>query len=146
MQETWVRSLGQEDPLEKKMATYSSIFAWEIPWTEEPGWLQSMGSQRVRHNWSNLARTCTQLHIMYFIFMSLVAYIFGFPWWFSGKEFACQCRRWQFDPWVRKIPWRRKWQPTPVFLSGKSQGERSLVGYGPWGCKESEMTKQLIHE
>ena len=60
MQETWVRSLGQEDPLEKKMATYSSIFAWEIPWTEEPGWLQSMGSQRVRHNWSDLAAAAAQ--------------------------------------------------------------------------------------
>ena len=51
MQETWVRSLGQEDPLEKGMATRSSFLAWRIPWTEEPGWLQSMGSQRVRHNW-----------------------------------------------------------------------------------------------
>ena len=48
--ETRVRSLDQEDPLEKEMAAHSSIFAWEIPWTEEPGGLQSMGSQRVRHN------------------------------------------------------------------------------------------------
>ena len=47
MQETWVRSLGWEDPVEKGMATHSSILAWEIPWTEEPGGLQSMGSQRV---------------------------------------------------------------------------------------------------
>ena len=50
MQETWVQSLGQEDPLEKGMATHSSILVWRIPWTEEPGRLQSMGSQRVRHN------------------------------------------------------------------------------------------------
>ena len=50
MQETWVQSLGQEDPLEKGMATYSSILAWRIPWTEKPGGLQSMGSQRARHN------------------------------------------------------------------------------------------------
>ena len=50
MQEMWVRPLGQEDPLEKGMVTYSSIFAWEIPWTEEPDRLQSMGSQGVRHN------------------------------------------------------------------------------------------------
>ena len=51
MQETWVRSLGWEDPLEKEMANHSSILAWEIPWIEEPGWLQSMGLQkRVRHN------------------------------------------------------------------------------------------------
>ena len=51
MQETWVQSLGQEDPLEKEMATHSSILAWRIPWTEEPGELQSTGSQRVGHNW-----------------------------------------------------------------------------------------------
>ena len=50
MQETWVPSLDQEDPLEKGMATHSSILAWEIPWTEEPGGLQSMGSQRVRND------------------------------------------------------------------------------------------------
>ena len=50
MQETWVQSLGQEDPLEKEMATHSSTLAWTIPWREEPGGLQSMGSQRVRHN------------------------------------------------------------------------------------------------
>ena len=49
MQETWVQSLGWEDPLEKEMATYSSTLAWKIPWTEEPGRLQSMGSQRVGH-------------------------------------------------------------------------------------------------
>ena len=50
MQETWVQSLGQEELLEKDMATHSSILAWRIPWTEEPGGLQSMGSQRVRHD------------------------------------------------------------------------------------------------
>ena len=51
MWETWVGSLGWEDPREKGMATHSSILAWRIPWTEEPGRLQSMGLQRVRHNW-----------------------------------------------------------------------------------------------
>ena len=50
MRETWVRSLGREDPLEKGMATHSSTLAWKIPWTEKPGGLQSIGSQRVRHN------------------------------------------------------------------------------------------------
>ena len=52
MREAWVWSLGQEDPLEKEMATHSSILAWRIPWTEEPGGLQSTGSQRVRYNWA----------------------------------------------------------------------------------------------
>ena len=50
MQETWVQSLGQDDPLEKEMAPHSSILAWKIPWTEKPGRLQSMGSQRVGHD------------------------------------------------------------------------------------------------
>ena len=50
MQETWVRSLGQEDPLEEEMATHASVLAWRIPWTEEPGGLQSAGSQRVKHD------------------------------------------------------------------------------------------------
>ena len=50
IQETWVQSLGREDPMEKEMATHSSIPAWEIPWTEEPGGLQSTGSHRVRHD------------------------------------------------------------------------------------------------
>ena len=57
MQETWVQSLGRKDPLEKEMATHSSILAWEIPWTEEPGRLQSIGSQRVGHNWSDFTYT-----------------------------------------------------------------------------------------
>ena len=52
VQETQIHSLGQEDPLEKGMVTHSSILAWEIPWTQEPGGLQSMGSQRVRHSWA----------------------------------------------------------------------------------------------
>ena len=52
MQETWVRSLGQEDPLDKEMATHSNILAWRIPWRKEPGRLQSMGSQRVGHDWA----------------------------------------------------------------------------------------------
>ena len=62
------------------------------------------------------------------------------PWWLSGKESACQCRTHGFEPWVWKIFWRKKWQPTPVFLYGKSQGQRSLAGYSPWGRKESDMT------
>ena len=57
------------------------------------------------------------------------------PRWLSGKEFACYCRRRGFNLWVRKIPWRRRWQPTPVFLPGKSHGQRSLVGCSPQGGK-----------
>ena len=70
------------------------------------------------------------------------------PRWLKGKESACQCRRrrrHQFNPWVRKIPWRRKWQPTPVFLPGKFHGGRSLADYSPWGCKESDTTESTHH-
>ena len=56
-------------------------------------------------------------------------------------ESTCQCCRPRFNPWVQKIPWRRKWQPTPVFLPGKSHGQRSLAGYSPWDHKESEGTQ-----
>ena len=64
--------------------------------------------------------------------------------WCSGKESACPCRRCKrlgFDPWVRKIPWRRKWQPISAFLPEKSHGHRSLVGYSPKGYKELNMTE-----
>ena len=64
----------------------------------------------------------------------------SFPGGTSGKEPTCQCRRPVFDLWVGKIPWRSKGQPTPVFLPGESHGQRNLVGYSPWGCKESDMT------
>ena len=57
MQETWVQSLGQEDILEKEMATHSSILTSRIPWTEKPGVFQSLGLQRVRHDWGNFPRT-----------------------------------------------------------------------------------------
>ena len=68
---------------------------------------------------------------------------YGLPWWLRGKESACQCRRRGFDPWVRKIPWRRKWQPPPVFLPGEFHGQRSLVGNSPRGLKESHRTERL---
>ena len=67
-----------------------------------------------------------------------------FPSGTSGKESYCQCRRHKrhgFNPWVGKIPWSRKWQPTSVFLPGEFHGQRSLAGYSPWGHKESDMTE-----
>ena len=59
------------------------------------------------------------------------------------QETCLQCRRHRFDPWVRKIPWRRERQPTPVSLPGEFCGQRSLEGYSPWGGKESDMTEGL---
>ena len=96
MQETQVQSLGQEDPLE---ATHSGTLAWKIPWMEEPGRLQSMGSLRVGHDSVTLLSLFTFMH------------------------------------------WRRKWQPTPVFLPGESQGWQSLVGCRLWGRTELDTTE-----
>ena len=83
----------------KAMAPHSSTLAWKIPWVEEPGKLQSMGSLRARHNWVTSLSLFTCMH------------------------------------------WRRKWQPTPVFLPEESQGRGSLVGCHLWGCTESATTE-----
>ena len=67
----------------------------------------------------------------------------SFPGGSDSKSACLQCGRPRFDPWVRKIVWSRKWQPTPVFLLGKSHGWGKLIGYSPLGHKESDMTKQF---
>ena len=69
----------------------------------------------------------------------------GLPRWQSSNESTCQsrsCRRSRFKPWVRKIPCRKEWQPTPVFLPVEPHRQRSLVGCSQWGCKESDTTEQ----
>ena len=95
--------------------------------------------------WQNMNRNHTgRKHFYLFRFSKL----YRLPRWHSGKESACQCRRYRrhvFDPWVRKIPWRRAWQPTPIFLPGESHGQRSLVSYSPLGRKESNMTEATQH-
>ena len=73
----------------------------------------------------------------------ICVYIFGLPWWPNVKESAWQGRRRGLDPWVGKIPWRRKWQHTPVFLPGKSHGQKNLVGYFHGSTKESDTTWRL---
>ena len=70
------------------------------------------------------------------------------PWWLRWQTVCLQCRRLGFDPWVWKIPWRRAWQPTLVLFLGESHGQRSLIGYSPWGLKELDMTEwhlQCLH-
>ena len=86
------------------MAPHSSTLAWKIPWTEEPGRLQTMGSRRVGHDWATSLSLFTFMH------------------------------------------WRRKWQPTPVFLPGESQGHGSLVGHHLWGRTESDTTEATYHQ
>ena len=70
----------------------------------------------------------------------------AFPGGTSCKEPSCQCRRhkrYRFSPWVSKIPWRRAWQPTPVFSPGECHGQRSLAGYSPWGSQELDTPEPL---
>ena len=83
---------------------------------------------------------------MFFIWLCCV--FSGLPRWLSGKESACQCRRCRThrsNPWVRKIPWRRKWEPTPVFLPGKFHRQKSLAACSPWDCKEWTRRSDLVH-
>ena len=82
------------------------------------------------------------------LIFSIQYYTMGFPGGASGRELACQCRRHErlgFHPWVGKIPWRREWQPTPVFLPGESHRQRSLEGYSLQGCKELDTTEAAQH-
>ena len=96
----------------------------KIPWRRE--WLPTPTVHGVTKSW-------TQLSDFHFHQTVNSRGKQGLPWWLSGKEPTCQCRRGRFNPWVRKIPWSRQWQPTPVFLPGRSHGQRSLTGYSPWG-------------
>ena len=89
-----------------------------------------------------------QAHYIYFAFYFYYYIVIYrvFPGVTSGKESACQCRRYKrcsFDPWVGKIPWRRKWQRTAVFLPGESHVQKSLVDYSQWGSREMDTAEQL---
>ena len=80
------------------------------------------------------------------LYKNCLLVLYRLPKWHNGKESPCQCRRlkrYRFNPWGRKIPWRREWQPTPMFLPEKFHGQRSPAGYRPWGHKESDMTERL---
>ena len=77
------------------------------------------------------------IYLSIYLFIILLVTCWASP-WFSNKESACQCRRHGFDSWISKIPWRRKWQPTPVFLPGKSHVLTSLVGYSSVGSQKSQ--------
>ena len=70
-------------------------------------------------------------------------FVFSYSWWLRWQRICRQCKKPGFDPWVGKTPWRKAWQLIPVFLPGESHGQRSLVGYSPWGCKELDTTEWL---
>ena len=89
------------------------------------------------------SRTICQF-CLYMLYFPIGILYKGLPGGASNRELTCRCRRHKrcgFNPQVRKIPWKRAWQPAPVFLPGESHGQRSLVGYSPWGRTESETTE-----
>ena len=141
--------------LKWELATHSSILAWKIPWTEESWGLQSVGLQRVGHDWlSDWAfpliispllgwklfmiwtmwidcTFCSQRFLSSLSWLWLTVGTISSQVALVVKNLPANARdiRDTFDPWVKKILWRRKWQPTPVFLPGESHGQRSLVSY-----------------
>ena len=115
------------------LGTFVTCFCDFHPGTETrhrfpPGLIQRAEKTRWTASWTSRCIICVPPGLSESSHLYL-----GLPRWPSGKESTCQCRRRGFYPWVGKIPWRRKWQPTPVFLPGKSHGQRGLVGYSPWG-------------
>ena len=85
----------------------------------------------------------TAIQLSDLVFLCHVVLCRDFPGGSDGKGICLRCRRLMFSPWAGKIPWRRDWHPTLVLLPGESQGRRSLVGYSPWGRKESDTTEWL---
>ena len=134
--------------MEKAMTPHSSTLAWKIPWAEEPGRLQSMGSRRVRHDWATSLSLFTFMHWRgkwqptpvflpgesqgrgSLVLQSLGSLRVGHDWAASLSLFTFHFHH-----------WRRKWQPAPVFLPGESQGRGILVGCHLWGRTESDMTE-----
>ena len=110
-----------------------------------------MGSQRVGHDWSTTIHTHTHTHTHTHIYICIYIYICMYVYSFLGGtvvKISCQCKGWRrcgFNPWVRKDPWSKKWQLTPIFLPGKFHGQKSLVGYHPWGTKIQTGPSERTH-
>ena len=126
MCETRVQSLDWEDPLEKGTVTHSSIIAWEIPWTEEPSWLQSMGSQRIGHDWA----TQHSINEICFIF-------FGFPGGSAGKESTCNAGDLGSIPGLGRFPGEGNGNPLHYSCL---KNPLECINHG---ITESDMTEQI---
>ena len=130
------------------MATHSSIHPWRIPkdrgaWqatvhsiTKSQTQLKQLSMSAQIHR-NSCVYTHTHMHTHNFMYIYTHT---GLPWWLTVKRLLTM-QETQVRSLVRKILWKRKWQPTPVLLPGKYHGQRSLVGYSPWGHKESDTTE-----
>ena len=113
------------------------LFKYGVMW---PPWNSERFMETKLTSWYNLHFEVENLALHH---LSHLAW----PRWHSSKEYSCQCRgckKCEYNPWVRMIPWSREWKPSPVFLPGKFHRRRSLAGYSPWGCKESDMTEHTL--
>ena len=163
MQGFWVQSLVRElrcyelwgqKPKHKKQKQYCNKFNTDFkngPFFKNlkktpqlPHWVI------VRIKWVNKYKHLLSTgHRVVFVWLYLLIYFFSssrfvaLPWWLRWWRICLQCRRPGFDSWVGKIPWRREWQPTPVFLPGEFHERRNLEGYSPWGHKEPDTTEWL---
>ena len=185
MKETWIQSLGWEDPWRRGNRFQYSC--WEYP-TDRGAWQATVhGGRKERDTteWAHIHMTwpgpvsqnfetwreiqrpgvigaelvngsvletedtgCSSTNSCSCLDSTLPLTFYQLPRWLSGKEYPCHCRRhkrYQFHPWVGKIPRRRAWQLTPVFFLGESYGQKSLVGCSPKSRKESDMTESTAH-
>ena len=125
-----------------KVKSLSCVQLLSTPWTVAYQAPPSMGFSR-QDNRSGVPLPSPALHFTFQLKDLQLKDCFlkkHFPWWLSSKESTCQFRRHGFNPWIGKIPWRRKWQLMPVFLPGKPHGQRSLEGHSPWGYKQLDTT------
>ena len=150
--------LDQEDPLEEVMATHSSILAWRIL-IDRGAWCATVHRVIKSGTWLKVTwHTCTPYICVVLHYKKLISF------WQSLRRKYIKIyteinisrvaqriknlpavQETGFDPCVRKIPWRRKWKPTSIFLPRELHGQRSLVGYSPWDCNKLDMTEWLTH-
>ena len=138
---------GQGRSLSERNDTNSNILALEIPWIEEPGGLQSIGLQRSGHTLATKQQPEEQQKLQK---PWIQGGLWKIPWMEEPGRLQSMGSQRVGQNWVTSLSfyssfWRRKWQPNPVFLPRESHGQRDLVGYSLWGCKELDTTKQLTH-
>ena len=119
---------------EKQWASCVLSEGWERPGVQKAA--RARGKRQLAHSLERLQGCAVCIHSLQY----QLPYA-GLPWWLRRQRIWLQGRRPGFHPSVGKIPWRREWQPTPVFLPGEFHGERNLVGYSPWDHKELNMTE-----
>ena len=132
-----------------RLCSKSFMLSFSSMWTKNfqmySGFIKDKGNrdQIANNHWIIEKQKNSRKILLLLHWLGESLWLCGLPWWFRQWRVCLQCRRPGFDPWVGKNPWRRKLQPTPILLPGKSHGWRSLAGYSPWSHKESDTTEQV---